>query len=210
MTSSKSAVLVADSDPGLLAVIRGALCDEGFSVIMADNGPKALNKLKEQPFDLVIVGLPIMQSEGFDFLARYRNGPQPDVPLMVLNKWTRLDEKVKCLESGADDCIDDPFCFAELLARVRVLVRTARVTRELKARNAELQNFVYSVVHDLRAPLNVLSIRHFLLEEELVKMGCSPGSSASVHLAKAQKSAERIQEIVNRSLESGPLGTAQR
>jgi len=114
-------VLVADDDPAIRKVIREALAREGFEVETAADGREAIERAETAPFDLVITDLSMPNLDGLGLVRQIRR--VSEVPILVLTVRAEEKEKVALLDAGADDYVVKPFGVAELLARVRALLR---------------------------------------------------------------------------------------
>lgn len=114
-------VLVVDDDLAIRKVIREALAREGFEVETASDGREALARWDEAPFELVVTDLamPVMDGRALVRELRARSA----APILVLTVRSEEREKVALLDSGADDYVVKPFGVAELVARVRALLR---------------------------------------------------------------------------------------
>ena len=116
-----SRVLVVDDEAGIRKVIHDALRREGHDVESAEDGQEALSRLEKAEFDLVITDLNMPRLDGLDFIQRIRE--TTDIPALVLTVRQEERDKVRLLDAGADDYVTKPFGIAELLARVRALLR---------------------------------------------------------------------------------------
>ncbi|HET9794100.1 MAG TPA: response regulator transcription factor [Thermoanaerobaculia bacterium] len=114
-------VLVVDDDPAIRKVVREALSREGFEVETAADGREAIEKAEAAPFDLVITDLSMPNVDGHGLVREMRKNS--DVPILVLTVRAEEKAKVALLDAGADDYVVKPFGVAELLARVRALLR---------------------------------------------------------------------------------------
>ncbi len=117
-----SRILVADDDPGLRTVLRDALSRDGHEVVTAADGGQARLRLDEAPFDLVLTDLSMPGVDGAALVREIRREGSA-VPILVLTVRREESEKVALLDAGADDYVVKPFGVAELLARVRALLR---------------------------------------------------------------------------------------
>jgi two-component system response regulator MprA len=115
-------VLVVDDDPAVSGALNRALRLEGYDVSLADDGPKALEEIAIRPPDAVIldIGLPII--DGLDVCRRLRAAGD-DTPVLMLTARDAINDRVQGLDAGADDYLVKPFALAELLARLRALLR---------------------------------------------------------------------------------------
>ena len=116
-------VLVVDDDPQILRAVRTSLQARGHQVLTAGNGETALDVLAREAVDLVLLDLGLPGMDGQEVIRRVRSWS--DVPIIVLSVREGQDEKVRALDSGADDYVTKPFGMAELLARMRAVRRRA-------------------------------------------------------------------------------------
>lgn len=124
LDSTRRHVLVVDDDPMMRAFLRKYL-DEDYSVDALSDGDEALVRLDEgRPLDVLILDLAMERVGGFEVLEHVRARPDLDgLPVIVLSGTDASDERVRCLEAGADDFLVKPFNPRELLARVKNLLR---------------------------------------------------------------------------------------
>lgn len=116
-------VLVVDDDARIAAALKRALHYEGYNVEVAEDGTAALAKAASRPPDLVVLDVMLPGMDGVEVCRRLREGS--DVPIMMLTAREATGERVRGLDSGADDYVLKPFAYEELLARVRALLRRA-------------------------------------------------------------------------------------
>jgi two-component system, OmpR family, KDP operon response regulator KdpE len=116
-----SRVLVVDDEAGIRKVIQDALKREGLEVETASDGQEAPTLLGEEDFDLVITDLNMPRLDGLDLVLKIRE--TTEIPALVLTVRQEERDKVRLLDAGADDYVTKPFGLAELLARVRALLR---------------------------------------------------------------------------------------
>ena len=117
-------ILVVDDDPHMLTMMRRVLEVEGYAVALAPDGDAALEVLRSQPVDLVILDVMLPGRDGFDVCRTVRR--ESAVPVLMLTARDEATNKVTGLDSGADDYVVKPFNPDELLARVRALLRRAQ------------------------------------------------------------------------------------
>jgi two-component system, OmpR family, KDP operon response regulator KdpE len=116
-------VLVVDDDPTLRRTLQIGLRAEGHEVLITGDGRSALQALREDKPDLVVLDLGLPDVSGVDVLRRLREWST--VPVVVLSARAESTEKVQVLDLGADDYVTKPFGMEELLARVRAAARRA-------------------------------------------------------------------------------------
>jgi DNA-binding response OmpR family regulator len=115
-------ILVAEDDPGLRDVIVLGLADSGYHVDAVDRGDDAIDQLKFHDYDVAILDWRMPGAEGLEVVAWARRNRRPTAILMLTARDTPAD-RIRGLDTGADDYLVKPFAFDELLARVRALLR---------------------------------------------------------------------------------------
>lgn len=120
---AKSRILVVDDESHIRKFLRISLTAHGYAVVEAVRGADAIQRSASDPVDLVVLDLGLPDMDGKDVIRRLREWSR--VPILVLS--VRADEmdKVEALDAGANDYVTKPFGIAELIARVRVLLRNA-------------------------------------------------------------------------------------
>ncbi len=124
---SPARVLVVEDDPATSRIVQYLLAREGYIVSLADSASQALAEFTRCSPDLVLLDISLPDSDGFSLLRRLRaqlGGYQ--VPVIFVTAHTTAAEHVYGLETGADDYIDKPFDPAELIARVRAVLRRSK------------------------------------------------------------------------------------
>lgn len=116
-------VLVVDDEPQIRRVMRTTLVARGYMVSTARNGEEALDKLREERFDLVLLDINMPGIGGMEACRMIR--AQSDIPIVILSIRNAEKEKVEALDAGADDYVTKPFSMPELLARIRAALRRA-------------------------------------------------------------------------------------
>jgi DNA-binding response OmpR family regulator len=132
-------VLVAEDDEGLREVLVLGLSDAGYHVDAVDRGDDAIDYLRWHEYDVAIIDWRMPGAEGIDVVAWARKHDRPTALLMLTARDTPAD-RIRGLDTGADDYLVKPFDFGELLARVRALQRRPRGVDApvLRAGNLEL------------------------------------------------------------------------
>ena len=120
-------LLLAEDDAILADALSSNLRAAGFEVEVADNGAVAEYLLLKQPFDLGVIDLGLPLVDGLTVLKRV-HAARPTLPLLILTALDSLDSRVAGLNAGADDYLTKPFDFPELEARIRALLRRARLS----------------------------------------------------------------------------------
>lgn len=115
-------VLVVDDDPDVLASLERGLRLSGFEVSTAVDGAEALRSATETRPDAIVLDINMPVLDGVGVVTALRSIGN-DVPICVLSARSSVDERIAGLESGADDYLTKPFVLAELIARLRALLR---------------------------------------------------------------------------------------
>ena len=157
-------VLVAEDDPGLREVIVLGLQDSGYQVDSVDRGDDAIDQLKWYDYDVAIIDWRMPGAEGIDVVAWARRKHRPTALLMLTARDAPAD-RIRGLDTGADDYLVKPFDFGELLARVRALQRRPRgVDEPVLARGRIRLDPVSRVVTADDQSLNLTSTEYLILE----------------------------------------------
>lgn len=124
--NGKKRILIVDDDVNLLQIIGRTLELEGYDVITTGDGNKAIELIPEFKPHLVILDIMMPIISGYDVLLRIRR--QYDIPVLMLTAIGAVEALEKSIEAGADGYVTKPFQTGELVARIRALLRRARVT----------------------------------------------------------------------------------
>jgi two-component system OmpR family response regulator len=116
-------ILVIEDDPDLLRALTQALREDGYAVDEAADGDEGLYKATAWAYDAVVLDLMLPGRDGWDVLAQLRRTHK--TPVLILTARDTLADRVRGLDAGADDYVVKPFQLAELLARLRALIRRA-------------------------------------------------------------------------------------
>ena len=115
-------ILIAEDDQALAGYLQQGLEGEMFEVAVACDGERAAVMAETSPWDLAILDLNLPVLDGIGVLRRLRM-KRPGLPVLVLTQRSQVEDRVECLETGADDFLAKPFSFRELSARIRALLR---------------------------------------------------------------------------------------
>ena len=120
----KSRILIVDDDPGVVKSVRANLQARECETLIAMDGTEALQIIEKELPDLIILDIMMPKMDGYEVCRRLREWSQ--IPIIMLSARHDVDEKAKCLDSGADDYITKPFGVNELIARVRAVLRRTK------------------------------------------------------------------------------------
>ncbi len=134
---STSRILVVEDDPRLAATVERVLMAEGHDVEVAGDGNEALRRARERPFDLAVLDIMLPGLDGIAVCRHLR--VTGSMPILLLTALGGTEERVRGLDSGADDYLVKPFAYEELLARVRALLRRAAPADHLRFADLRLE-----------------------------------------------------------------------
>ena len=172
-----SKVLLVEDDELLGTTVRLNLESEGFEVDWVTRGDRAVERAEARRFDLVLLDIALPGLDGFGVLEALR-ADGSGVPVLMLTVRGEVEAKVRALEQGADDYLTKPFDMAELLARVKALLRRAQGERRIPA-----ERIVMIGPHEVNLETReasteqgkvVLSEREVAVLELLVRAGGQP------------------------------------
>ena len=115
-------VLIAEDDVALASFVRKGLEAEHYAVDVSHDGEQTRAMAGELDYDLLMLDLNLPGVDGIAILRHLRTR-KPSMPILVLTSRNRVEDRVQCLDLGADDYLGKPFSYAELSARIRALLR---------------------------------------------------------------------------------------
>ena len=119
-------VLIAEDDAALAKFVSQGLEAEHYTVDVYSDGEQAGAAAHEIDYDLIILDLNLPTLDGVSVLRQLR-AKKPTLPVLVLTQRSRVEDRVQCLDTGADDYLPKPFSFSELSARIRALLRRSHL-----------------------------------------------------------------------------------
>ncbi len=183
MSLPVSQVLLVEDDPRMPEVLAALLHDDHIALQSAKDAPAALQMVRTQPFDLILLDLGLPGMNGFDLLRELKESPETQaIPVIVLTAWNSTTDKIRGFELGAVDYLTKPFESAELRARLRAALRSKQLQDELTQTNRDLlaarvaaeaaarakAEFLANMSHEIRTPMNgIIAMAGLLLETPL-------------------------------------------
>jgi DNA-binding response OmpR family regulator len=139
-------LLLVEDERKVSDLVARALRAESYAVDVAEDGQRGWELAQSYQYDLVILDLMLPQLPGEELLRRIRRS-NPSVPILVLTARATTQDKVDNFEAGADDYLTKPFAFAELVMRVKALLRRGPITRSsvLRVGDLEVDRFTQQV-----------------------------------------------------------------
>ena len=161
-------ILVVEDEQKVADALREGLVDERYDVVVERTGEGAFFRVNTETFDVVLLDLTLPGRDGLEILRALRQR-RMETPVLVLTARDSLEDRVTGLDAGADDYLVKPFAFAELLARIRALVRRGRVADAPKLAVGDLEmDLVSRKVIRAGKPVD-LTVREFELLEFLMR-----------------------------------------
>lgn len=164
-------ILIAEDEPRIASFVEKGLRANGFTTVVANDAKEALSMALGDDFDLLLLDLGLPGKDGFSVLEDLR-GQGANLPIIILTARGDIDDKLAGLEGGADDYMTKPFRFEELLARIRLRLRS----QQRSSVKEEMELRVNQVVLNLRTHKVLfedkeveLSTREFTLLETLLR-----------------------------------------
>jgi len=206
--SHSSKILVVDDDQRNVRLMESILRASGYPVIKAYDGQEALDKIRTENPDVVLLDVMMPHMSGFEVCQRVRSQYETRLlPVIMVTALNALEEKVQALELGADDFLSKPINKIELLAKLRSVLRVKSLhdevestRRELEEKNRELirieefkERVVQMVVHDLKNPLSGIMGNLQLLE--IQGSGGDPESFQAI-LARTGESSRQLMGMI--------------
>lgn len=131
-------ILLVEDEVKLSSFIKRGLVAERYAVDVAKDGRSGLELAQTYQYDLIILDLMLPGMDGSEVLRRIRK-ENSSVPVLILSARDALQDKVSNMEHGADDYLTKPFAFAELLVRIKALMRRGPVSRASTVRISDLE-----------------------------------------------------------------------
>jgi len=114
-------ILVVDDDPSIRKFVRANLEARDYRVLLAVDGDDAIRTIEQELPDLIILDIMMPRVNGLEVCQRIREWS--DIPIIMLSARDNEDDKVRCLDCGADDYLTKPFSLKELLSRIKAVLR---------------------------------------------------------------------------------------
>lgn len=163
--------LLVEDEPRVARFVAKGLRERGFAIDRAPDGEEGLYKATINKYDLIILDVMLPRKNGFE-VCRELRGAGIKVPVLMLTARDAVADRVKGLDSGADDYLSKPFDFTELLARVRALLRRVKELRPAVLQVADLTlNTANHSVTRRGQPISLTAKEYSLLEFFMLREG---------------------------------------
>lgn len=161
-------VLLIEDEPKVGNALKQGLEGENYDVAISTTGEEGFFRLNAETFDLVVLDLMLPGRDGLEILATMRRRGI-HTPILILTAKDAVEDRVVGLDAGADDYLVKPFAFAELLARIRTLLRRGRAEQSLRLKAADLEMDLVTRTVNRGGKVLVLTTREFELLEYLMR-----------------------------------------
>jgi len=218
-----ASILVIDDEVGMREGCRRALTPHGYRVSTAEHGPEGLRKLREQPFDLILVDAMMPGMSGLELLERIREH-DPEIVCVMITGYATVDLATQALKQGAQQFLPKPFTADELLSVVRraldererllslreqqereeETLQLERARQEMAKLDAIASRFMLVVVHELRNPAGV--IKNYL---QMMRAGYVDDDEWDEYLEKLDLRAGQLLAMLDDLLELANLKSRQ-
>ncbi len=131
-------ILVVEDEPKVTEALKEGLEDEHYEVAVAETGEEAFFRISTESFDVILLDLMLPGRDGLEVLRKIRE-QGITTSVLVLTARDTVEDRIAGLDSGADDYLVKPFAFAEVVARIRALVRRGRPTETLRLSVGDLE-----------------------------------------------------------------------
>src|SRR4051812_25655299 len=159
-------LLIAEDEPRVRAALRRGFTEEGFSVLEAGDGAAALATAGTGHLDVVILDWMLPRTSGIEVLRALR-AARNLTPVLMLTVRDEVSDRTLALNSGADDYVQKPFAFEELLARVRAVLRRSTRKQLLSCADLAVDPAARTVSRggrEIRVTVREFQLLHFLVE----------------------------------------------
>ena len=161
-------ILVVEDEPKVANALKEGLEGERYEVVLAHTGEDAFFRINTEKFDVILLDLMLPGRDGLQILTSIRKSGI-ETPVLLLTARDTLDDRVTGLNLGADDYLSKPFAFAELLARIRALLRRGRPGDALRLGSGDLDIDLVTRKVTRGGHIVELTAREFELLEYLVR-----------------------------------------
>jgi DNA-binding response OmpR family regulator len=161
-------ILIIEDEAKVAKALAEGLASERYEVRVAGTGEEGFFLVNSESFDLVLLDLMLPRRDGLEVLAALRKR-RLDTPVLVLTAKDTIEDRVQGLDAGADDYLVKPFAFAELLARVRALLRRGRPDQVLKLQHEDLEMNLVAHTAARAACMLDLTAKEFEILEYLLR-----------------------------------------
>ncbi len=186
-------ILIVDDDPIFLETLQDLLTTKALAVATVASGAAALEYLKENEPDIILLDVMMPEMDGFTLCRRIRQNPAwQHLPIILVTALNDKEDLLRGLMVGADEFLSKPIDTSELTARILSMLRIKRQHDELQSILQMRKDMVHMILHDIRNPLNAIIMHSSLLAESQVPpTNVANAGKTILHLAR------RVEEFAN-------------
>ena len=168
LAMNRQSVLLVDDEPRNVRLLEGMLYAEPYELLAAHSGAQALETMAQTPPDLVLLDVMMPGMSGFEVCKRIKSDPAYRmIPVVMVTALSDVADRIEAMQAGADDFLSKPIDAAELIVRVRSLLRVRQLNAEVERVTAERLRVMAGIAHDIRSPLNALALSIELLSDKV-------------------------------------------
>src|SRR5437867_917096 len=200
-SAPRTRILVVDDITKNLQVVGTMLRNAGYEVMPTTSGGQALERVRVQPPDLILLDLMMPEMDGIEVCRRLKmDALTRQIPVIFLTASNEMEHLVNGFQAGAVDYVTKPFNPPELLARVRTHIELKLARERLREMNDEKDEFMGIAAHDLRNPLNAIKgYSEMVLEDTAI------GPENLDVLRRIHEAAARMAEMVQNLLDANRI-----
>lgn len=155
--STHGLLLIVDDDEKNRDILSRRLKREGYSIMMAESGLQALERVREYSFDLILLDIMMPEMNGFQVLEALKNDPDlRPIPVIMISAMDEIQGVVRCIEMGAEDFLPKPFNPVLLRARIGAIFERKRLKDEERRKNNELEAALLNIEKEKQAAEDML------------------------------------------------------
>jgi signal transduction histidine kinase len=205
-------ILIVDDNQTNRLTLSFTLKREGYTSTMAQNGIEALETMRAEPFDLILLDIMMPDMDGYQVLEQMKSDSTlQNLPVIVISAVDEMESIVRCVAMGAEDYLPKPFDPVLLRARIGASLEKKRLRDQIERRNRDLEDinaslvasnreldaFAHTVAHDLKNPLLTIKLANDLLMKYFAEQKSDENLELVQMIRRAeQKSVSIIEELL--------------
>jgi len=222
MTMAATRILIVEDEEALATLLEYNLGKEKFEIALAGNGEEGLLKIEESPPDLIILDWMLPKISGIEICRRVRTRPETrNIPIIMLTARSEEADRIRGLETGADDYLTKPFSTKELIARVKAVLRRIRpglAEDKIKCGDIEIDRGSHRVMRDGKeihlGPTEFRLLGHLILHPGRVfsreqLLNAVWGTDVFVEVRTVDVHIGRLRKALNKYKQGDPIRTVR-